>query len=759
MQLFEVKNDIAKIIYNPAENHLLPSDFLLIQDVNQKLIAQIINISTTKSTYDNLADVRLVLSIDKDDNLSYYNGYIPSKSCSIVYIGTDEIIELIKGQNKTILLGNLSNHSECIVTPAIDFVKDKVYIQSDRDDSTKIVVQNIVAELISSNEKVVVLDFDGCYNSITNVKKLKITEDIKLPLDIDAFNTIFDYDIIDCPIEDKAVVQSIILELKEYLKTLDNQFLPFNLFKNVIEQEFASNPISGLMLLRNKLWTYAQANLFAENKAELNLINTALENDDLLIIDASEIEEVWYKFVIQTIKNTIKKDCYFVLSLNDALMDKKAILNLYNRQNVTPIVYTNYNSKYRQILKSICKNQILFKPSKLIENDEPYSVLLNKINSAEFIIYGETTLYLPLIIELQSYNLPSKTEQSIENVSQNIEEQKSSIDSILQEKVEEKKNSDINNTPVNVIPRPMSMQDDYISPDFDVKNKEEIIEDDFNDADLDFLDEQTIEPLMVEDSKDDIIIDKNENDYDYDIFTPLEVPQDNIQTEESSIDVIDSILDETQAITELEADDETVETLSPNEQEVDIDKILELDEDEEITNLKEENLTSELKEKINPDIDNGELNSIEELHEEMIEEHVEENVEEEEIIPIDDVINDITSKLENSENEEEQAASSDNNFEVELESDDDIVPPPVNENIKTKETQTLPVYPVEEGNENTENNIPFQIGDRVYHPKHGYGVIEGFANYSNKILFCQIEFEKVGRRILDPRIAGIEKVS
>jgi hypothetical protein len=46
----------------------------------------------------------------------------------------------------------------------------------------------------------------------------------------------------------------------------------------------------------------------------------------------------------------------------------------------------------------------------------------------------------------------------------------------------------------------------------------------------------------------------------------------------------------------------------------------------------------------------------------------------------------------------------------------------------------------------------------VYHPKHGIGILEGFANYSNKILFCQIDFQNVGRRILDPRIAGIEKV-
>ena len=89
MQLLEVSDNIAKILYNPADNHLLPTDFLLIEDKNQKLIAQIINISTTEDQNSNITDVRLILSIDKNDNLSYYNGYIPLKSASVVYIHPD----------------------------------------------------------------------------------------------------------------------------------------------------------------------------------------------------------------------------------------------------------------------------------------------------------------------------------------------------------------------------------------------------------------------------------------------------------------------------------------------------------------------------------------------------------------------------------------------------------------------------------------------------------------------------------------------
>ena len=44
MQIIEVKNDTAKITYNPAEKNLLPYDFIMIEDNNHKLISQVINI-------------------------------------------------------------------------------------------------------------------------------------------------------------------------------------------------------------------------------------------------------------------------------------------------------------------------------------------------------------------------------------------------------------------------------------------------------------------------------------------------------------------------------------------------------------------------------------------------------------------------------------------------------------------------------------------------------------------------------------------
>ena len=734
MQLLEVKNDIAKIIYNPTENHLLPSDFLLVEDANQKLIAQITNISTKEDSENNLADARLSLSIDKDDNLSYYNGYIPSKTSNLVYINSDEIIELIKGPGENIYLGNLSNHSECFVKLSDSFVNEKLYIQSDREDKTKTLIQNIISELYSKQKKVILLDIDGRYNSIVNVPKLKISESFKLPLNIEAFNTILENDINDCPIEDKAVIQSIVLELREYLKTLENKFLPFTLFKNVVDNEFMSNPISGLMLLRNKLWLYAQESIFAESKSQFDLINAILDKQNILIIDASSLEEKWYKFAIQSILELINKHCYFVLSLNDVPLDKKSIISIYNNNKAIPIVSTSYDNNYRQVLKSVCKNQILFKPSNFIKDDEAYNTLLNKINSGEFIIYGESTLYLPLIIELQAFD-SSTNEEVIQN------EIKKDVDKLL-------------SSPRKIIPTEAVINDEHqqysVSKEKNNSSNEneDILDDDFNDSDLDFLDEQNKEPITIDD-----IRNKKQNQEvktnEYDVFKPMSL-------QESSIDNKDG--------TDLIKDIESIEI--PNLSEI----------KEEDTNAKNDNIENEIKEQpvilpmgvANSSVNFSPKDEIESLQNENdilkinevesidLSENKKESINDE-IVNIDDVINNISSN--NDQNPTQQESEEEKNKDIIIEMEKEETPPPINEEIKDKTNPDIPVYETDNSSEIKISDIPFKIGDKVYHPKHGYGIIEGFANYSNKILFCQIEFENVGRRILDPRISGIEKVS
>lgn len=750
MQILEVKNNIAKIIYNPAENKLLPSDFLLIEDTNQKLIAQVINIETTDDEQANLAVLRLALNIDKEDNLSYFNGYIPAKNSKLIYITPDEIIELIKGNEDNIYFGNLSNHPSCFVKTNMSFIDDGLYVQSDRDDKTQIIFKNIISELRNKKKKVIIIDFNGQYSSATNVLKLKISENIKLPLNIEAFDTILKHDVVDCPIEDIAVIQSIVLELREYLKTLKDKYIPFNMFKKVVDDEFATNPVSGLMLLRNKLWLYAQDGIFADYKEEFDVINSQFFNHNIIIVDASDIAEKWFKFIIETVSELTNHDCYLFLSLNDLDIDKKSIINLYNKQNIVPVVATTYDNPYRTILKSLCKNQLLCKPSSLVQEQEFYSPLMDRMSNADFLIFGETTLYMPLQIELQPFD-----SDTAENVVQN--DIKKDVDRLL-------------SSPQTVIPVSANIvteQHEDIVEELDeiseetleeVEEVQELLEedDDINDSDFDFLDE--IEPTRSNS------VNTSELDDDDILNVPFDIPR------HSDVDnVIDSLsygvfepvnTNNAQPIPKVQAEP-IVEDILNDIENIDEPPIIEASNDEEV--IEEIEVTDEQVVEENIDV-NQEMNS------------VESNDNLEDMTSIDDVIDGITSKIEEqnqtdtsseesfSDSDKQEEVKEEKELVVELEEeDDDImnrpVPPTVSENVIVRNANSVPIYETDTPKGLPEDELPFKVGDRVYHPKHGNGTIEAFANYSNKILFCHIDFDKVGRRILDPRVSGIEKIS
>ena len=67
----------------------------------------------------------------------------------------------------------------------------------------------------------------------------------------------------------------------------------------------------------------------------------------------------------------------------------------------------------------------------------------------------------------------------------------------------------------------------------------------------------------------------------------------------------------------------------------------------------------------------------------------------------------------------------------------------------------IPVYePKEPENQQQEN---FDEGCRVSHAKYGMGTVEKVIKYGKKTL-CSIQFDKVGRRLLDPNITILEKI-
>lgn len=98
------------------------------------------------------------------------------------------------------------------------------------------------------------------------------------------------------------------------------------------------------------------------------------------------------------------------------------------------------------------------------------------------------------------------------------------------------------------------------------------------------------------------------------------------------------------------------------------------------------------------------------------------------------------------------------NQEIPVEDGDDLATLDEFDEMSTEETQAVPVYSPDEGEEVlADENIGFAKGDTVSHPRYGNGVVEKVIKYGNKIL-CSISFDNVGRRLLDPTISELQKI-
>ena len=89
-------------------------------------------------------------------------------------------------------------------------------------------------------------------------------------------------------------------------------------------------------------------------------------------------------------------------------------------------------------------------------------------------------------------------------------------------------------------------------------------------------------------------------------------------------------------------------------------------------------------------------------------------------------------------------------IELKDDSDDEIL------ETRSASTPIVPVYDADIPQEDLVMSDPIQQGDTVTHAKYGSGVVEKMIKYGNKTLFS-INFDNIGRRLLDPTLTEIKK--
>ena len=643
MKILEVKNNLVKMNYDTSSDNLILSGFVVIKDVLQSFIGQIIHLESSADK--SVAIVKLLFTFDDQGVITSYNGAIPSAQNDVETVDSQELLGLLPNENP-IFMGELAQQKIALSLDKKIF-EDKLLVCCENESNKEILSENFVSQLLENGNKVLVLDLSGNLGEKPLFASSQIIagKDFKLPLNYESINFIYEKGLEDASLETKALIQEVFLEVQNYVKTLPEKFIPFETFKNVVDSQYEESELVELLLLKNKLLKYYDEGVFAQTKEDFNSFETSIKSQNLTVLNLSDSEEKIQREILSYIYSIISnadEKIYILININDEISDKKLLKRIFTTKNAFSIIFAEYSYKYLKELKQLSKNLILFAPIQQQNDFASYNVFLNKINSNEFIVYGQSTQHMPLIVKL-------------EKLSQKISE-----------------------------------------PVFE---QEEILQ----------------EPLQIEEpSFEELPIDEG--------F----LSQDSLLDEEIKQDV-DEIY--------LAPKNEDFEAKYQEDEEFNIEVISEDDglTDADLDFIEEE--FSETKE-----------------NEEIIED--EETVIEAEEIPQEESLTEFSQEIE------------DEAFELPNESFSDVMlneaqaeqtPAPISD-ILPADMASTPIVPIYSADvESTVESDELTQGDIIAHPKYGKGVVEKMISYGNKKL-CSINFDNVGRRLLDPNLAELKKI-
>lgn len=643
MKLVEIKNSLAKLYYQPGDFPLVLSDFLTIDDENQKILSQVVSIESTNKEDTNCAILKFSLDIN-DKGHCAYSGYAPALDAVVSKTEAKVLDSVFSGSSSSFCLGELSNTSGLSLDINSCVLDKFIYIQSDTIEDTENINSKIFDFINSKSKKTLVIDYDSlCEHE--NASVIELGKDFKLPIDNEVLNYIYENDLTGLTVEQKTIVQDIILEIQDYIETLESGFIPFNTLLDVVNGIYETDKSVGIILLRNKLLKYNQFNIFASEESEISSIFSSIEKNTLTVLKVKNANTNWQKEALNFVINNLKTQVYLVLNVDDDVIDKETLNTIYKSSNFKPIISSRYDSSHCAQLKSFAKNLVLFKPEEQQRAFATYNSFLGKLAQGEFIVSGEATFFTPLIIK----QVPEKFEEKEQAPPTIIETQ----EIIEVPKIEEQNVEEV---------EAQVVIEDELSDDFD-----------FESVEIQSLQELE-EPSELKNIFEESLEEEIAKDVDQMFYS------EGVQEEPYELEEPEEIFEES----------ETVE----NENEINYEEIF---SDDDLDMLDSLNSNQE---------DSVELLEVEPLEE----------LTQEEPVVIEGAL-----------------------------TENDSLP-------------SIPIYSTETNNDfKSDEAIKIAEGNIVYHEKYGRGVVEQLISYGKKTL-CSIQFDNVGRRLLDPNLADLKQM-
>ena len=728
----------------------------------------------------NFAIVKLLFTFNDEGVLKNYNGTIPSLKAVVSVLPSKELLDIIPAENP-LVLGELAQQG---IKLKVDksILDNNLLVCSNNSENTFLLIENITKQL---DKNVVIFDTDGLSDYD---EKFVLGRDFKLPLNYDTINYIYDNDLEDVDATSKAIIQDIFLEVQEYIKTLPEGFLPFETFLNVVDQQYKETQITQLVLLKNKLLKYKELNVFAETLKDILSLSMSIERAKKTVIDISNVPENLQREVIMyvyKVMNSIGDDIYAFAKASNSLANKRLLKQFLSRSNVSTIVVCPHEYKYISEAKEIAQNLILFAPLTLQHDFASYNTFLNKLNSDEFIVYGAHTQNIPFIVELEpleDYELESEDEKDDNN---------SDVEGLHVESLE---NTDtvesVGSTDAEMV-QPNSEAEDSVSEEPEGKPVQEdepviveeeaepeIAEDDTSfaeahsfgvydsheevqDEPLEEVENITFEPIEDLTEEDqiqqgeefsqadyqneipNILADDSQEDHVVEVSEPVIEPSEYPEFDSQD----DVIIDETPVNDGLSGDIEYTpldETEVGNYQTEEIDENLE--EPEIDYSLADTDVVEDYQE---PQIQYGPDDAMIEQAAKDVDKFFYEKLPQENVeIPSTQDLEDYAS---------DELTEDDLNLIGDLTPEDESTSNYAPEDITINEQP--PVVPIYEASDITKFEPPkLEPGDKVSNPKYGEGVVDKMVKYGNKML-CQIIFVNGGKRLMDPAMTEITKLS
>ncbi len=399
-----------EIIFDNNDEHLYYGDLLkIIDDSGYGVLAQVFQINySSNASAQNIASAKILFTIKNSTSWFNWSGNIPAKQSFIKKVQKNELLSKISTQvnDSSVNLGVLSSYNTDFKLNPSTF-KSPTLVFSD-DFFQKVEFTNLLTEeLIKTNNKLVILDFNGEFNAGDSVEKIVAGKNFKLPLNTRGIQSLYETLISDISDETRAIIEDIFLHIEDFTSSGKNLLVSFKNFKDVIEAEYRQSRVVELALLRNKLIKLEKEGVFANKRSETTSFARYFNNNDLIIVDLSKISTLWHKYFVENIIdcniNSLQKDFFLILDSNSNNLDSNVINKLFIQglsSGIKPITITHFESDLNKQLLSFAKNMLLFAPKVNTNEFIEFNNFLSKLGNNEVLVYGQLSKYIPLFVQV-----------------------------------------------------------------------------------------------------------------------------------------------------------------------------------------------------------------------------------------------------------------------------------------------------------------------------------------------------------------------